>query len=285
MATAEAAPLPVADRMLPRPARVVDVVRETSDTVTLVLESLDGLTDERPWFEPGQFNMVYAFGVGEVPISIASDPFAPVVAHTIRSVGPVTAALCRLRRGDVVGLRGPFGRGWGVDGLDGRDVVVVAGGIGLAPLRAVVLRLLAEPARFGRCLLLLGARTPSDIPYLAEVATWRQRGLPVEVTVDYAEPGWDGHVGVVTTLIPRAPLRPDCVTALVCGPEVMMRFTASALRARGVAPEAIRLSLERNMKCGIGHCGHCQLGPMFVCHDGPVVGWPQASGLLDVRER
>ncbi|HEX9259847.1 MAG TPA: FAD/NAD(P)-binding protein [Acidimicrobiales bacterium] len=272
-----------ADPMLPSVATVVGVKRETGDTWTIALVPRDG--PPMTGFEPGQFNMVWAFGVGEAPLSISSDPQSPILLHTIRSVGVVTRRLCNLAPGDEVGLRGPYGEGWGMATLAGRDVVVVAGGIGLAPLRPVIYRLLAERDRYGRLLLLLGARTPSDIPFGAELDRWRDQGMQVDVTVDYAEPGWSGPVGVVTTLVPRAPLRPAATVALVCGPEVMMRFAAKALIARGVTPGDVRVSLERNMKCGLGHCGHCQLGAMFVCKDGPVLAWPAAEALLETWER
>jgi NAD(P)H-flavin reductase len=270
--------------LLPRLHTVVSVVQETSDIVTLGLAPASD-ADRLPAFAPGQFNMVYAFGVGEVPISMSSDPAGPVVLHTIRSVGAVTRRLCELPVGGVVGVRGPFGRGWGVDDLVGRDVVLVAGGIGLAPLRPAIYRLLAERERHGQLLLLVGFRSPSDQCFGGELDTWRRAGMQVEVTVDYAEPGWSGAVGLVTTLLPHVPFRPGRTTALVCGPEVMMRAVAKGLVARGVDPHQVRVSLERNMKCAVAQCGHCQLGATFVCRDGPVLDWVAAEPLVEVSER
>jgi NAD(P)H-flavin reductase len=271
--------------MLPRRYVVTAVQRETADIVTWSAEPLPEDGPPPGPFEPGQFNMVYAFGVGEVPISISSDPADPVVRHTIRAVGPVTTALCDLAPGAMVGIRGPYGQGWGVGSLDGHDVVFVAGGIGLAPLRPAIYRVLAERPRYGTVLLLLGARTPSDLCFASELDEWRGQGMDVEVSVDYAEPGWTGHVGVVTTLLPRAPFTPSEAAALVCGPEVMMRYAAKGLVARGVDPALVRVSLERNMECGLGQCGHCQLGGVFVCKDGPVLPWPDVAPLMEVWER
>jgi NAD(P)H-flavin reductase len=269
--------------VVPRPFQVLEVRRETPDTFTLAIEPADG--KPRPPFEPGQFDMVYAFGVGEVPISMSSDPAVPLVLHTIRDVGAVTHALCRCEPGDVVGVRGPFGSTWGMDTLGGRDVVVVAGGIGLAPLRPAIHHLLAHRDEVNRVVLLVGARTPSDLCFGDQLDEWRAGGIDVEVTVDYAEAGWTGTVGLVTTLLPKAPFRPADTVALVCGPEGMMKGVAKGLLARGVAAERIRVSLERNMKCAVAQCGHCQLGPAFVCHDGPVLPWSTVGPLLEVAER
>ena len=269
--------------MLPRPFRVVEVRPDTADTVTMWLEPVDG----RPLaFAAGQFTMLHAFGVGEVPISISGDPGEPgLLQHTIRDVGGVTATLVRAQAGDVLGVRGPYGVGWGVrDGVDG-DVVVLAGGIGLAPLRPALLELLAHRAGFRRAVLLYGARTPADVLFPAELESWRHGGaLEVEVTVDRAPAGYRGRVGLVTTLLARAGLDPQRTLALVCGPEVMMRHTADDLVGLGLPPSRVRLSLERNMRCGVGLCGHCQLRELFVCVDGPVVPLDRADPLVTVRE-
>jgi NAD(P)H-flavin reductase len=281
-----AAPPAGADPMVPRPFRVRRIGRETHDTATLELEPADGAEDVV--FAPGQFNMLYLFGLGEVPISISSDPAAPRgLAHTVRAVGAITTALCRLRRGAVVGVRGPFGSAWPLDGLAGGDVVIVAGGIGLAPLRPVLCRLLADRDRYGRIALLYGARTPADLLYARDLARWRGRfDMQIEVSVDAAasEAAWRGDVGVVTTLIPRAGFDVAETTVLTCGPGVMMRFTIDALLQRGLTPDRIYLSMERNMKCAIGLCGHCQFGPTFVCKDGPVYRYDRIATLLKVRE-
>lgn len=271
------------DAMLPRLHRVVTRTRELSDTVTLTLEPEAGEPDR---FAAGQFNMLYAFGVGEVPISISGDPTAPgPLVHTIRSVGAVSAALCALKPGDALGVRGPFGTGWDVASATASDVVFVAGGIGLAPLRPALLEVLATRERYGHVAILVGARSPETVLFARQLRTWRSRfDLDVEVTVDYADTGWRGHVGVVTKLIPHSPFDPDHAVAFVCGPELMMRYTAGALVSRGVPSSHIRVSLERNMRCGIARCGHCQLGPALVCRDGPVVRYDRMAALLAVRE-
>ncbi|MEZ6189070.1 MAG: FAD/NAD(P)-binding protein [Planctomycetota bacterium] len=267
--------------LVPRAARVARAWRETHDTWSLELEDPGA-----PPARPGQFDMLYAFGVGEVPISFSGDLTRverPI--HTIRAVGAVTRALCALGPGDALGVRGPFGAGWPLDAARGRDLVILAGGIGLAPLRPLLYAALAERAEFGRVVLLYGARTPADLLYPAELEAWR-RGAEVEVhvTVDAATPEWPGEVGVVTSLIARAELDPTASVACVCGPEIMMTFCARHLLDLGVPPERVHVSLERNMKCALGWCGRCQLGSEFVCRDGPVFGYARATPLLATRE-
>ncbi len=273
----------LSDPMLPRPYVVERVRRETADTFTLELRPQDGGIAP---FVAGQFNMLYVFGVGEVPISVSSDPaWVKTLAHTTRAVGAVTKAMCKLKRGEVLGVRGPFGSHWPVKESAGADVVIVAGGIGLAPLRPAICQLLAERENYGRIVLLYGTRTPADILFRRDLEIWRSRfDLEVHVTVDRAMGAWRGNVGVVTTLIHRAPFDPLNAVAAVCGPEVMMRFTVQELRKRGVEPENIYLSLERNMKCAIGLCGHCQFGPAFVCRDGPVFRYDRIRPFFEGRE-
>jgi NAD(P)H-flavin reductase len=270
-----------ADPMLPRFERVSHVRREGADIWTLELEMKDGFA-----FAPGQFNMLYAFGVGEAAISISGDPASPErLIHTIRAVGKVSEALTRLKAGDHIGLRGPFGRGWPVEEAAGSDVIVVAGGLGLAPLRPAIYRLLAGRPRYGRVVVLYGTRSPDDILFERELEDWRRRlDVELEVTVDHAGGDWRGNVGVATTLIPRAAFDPLHSIALVCGPEIMMRFAIAALNAAGVPDSAIYLSTERNMKCAIGHCGHCQLSKHFVCKDGPVFTYERLRPILGLQE-
>lgn len=272
------------DPMVPSPVRVRRVRRETYDTFTLELESANGASGFS--FTPGQLNMLYVFGVGEVPISISGDPTKPqTLVHTVRSVGTVTETICKLKPGDVLGVRGPFGSHWPVEEAAGSDVVIVAGGIGLAPLRPALYYLLANREKYGRIVLLYGARTRQDLLYTSELEKWRGKfDLEVGVTVDTATAGWLGNVGVVTTLIPRAQFDPAQAVAMVCGPEVMIRFTMRELEGRGISPDNIFISLERNMKCAIGFCGHCQFGPSFVCKDGPVFRYDQVQALFAKRE-
>jgi NAD(P)H-flavin reductase len=271
--------------MTPIPFRVTGRTRETADTWTLELEPQNGRA--LPAFEPGQFSMLYAFGTGEVPISVSGDlsDGNGRLVHTIRAVGAVTTALCGCKTGQAVGVRGPFGKPWPVADAEGSDVVVVAGGVGLAPLRSLVYHLLANRERFGRLVLLYGSRSPADLLYAGELESWRGRfDVQVEVTVDSARADWRGRVGVVTKLVPAADFDPLKAVALICGPEVMMRFTASALEERGIARDRIFVSLERNMHCAIGMCGHCQLREYFICKDGPVFALDRVEPLLRVRE-
>lgn len=271
--------------MRPQPYRLQRVRRETYDTFTLELEPME--SNGKFPFAPGQFNMLYCFGVGEVPISISGDPGQPkILVHTVRAVGPVTKAICELKRGAVLGVRGPFGRGWPLEEAAANDIVIVAGGIGLAPLRPAIYYILAHREQYGRVVLLYGARTPKDLLYIPELLQWRSRfDLQVEVTVDAAKPEeWRGDVGVVTKLIPRANFDPHHVVALVCGPEIMIYFTIPELQTRGVSLESIYISMERNMKCAIGFCGHCQYGPHFICKDGPVFRFDTVKEIFGKRE-
>jgi NAD(P)H-flavin reductase len=281
MATIPATEPAAPGAMTPQPHRVVSRVEETHDTVTLELEPLGA--EVRP--APGQFAMLYSFGVGEVPISTSGPLDGGRLVHTVRAVGAVTSALAATEPGTVVGVRGPFGTTWPLASAEGGDLVVVAGGIGLAPLRPVVLHALARRDAYDAVCVLVGARTPAELLFGAELHGWRSRfDVEVDVTVDAAVGDWHGRVGLVTRLLPAAPFDPGRATVFVCGPEVMMRFTARALLERGVAAERIWVSFERNMQCGVGHCGHCQVGPLLVCRDGPVVRYDRVAGLLDVRE-
>jgi len=268
--------------MVPRLFRLADRRQDTPDTFTMMLEPADGLPLE---FIPGQFTMLSAFGVGEVPISVSSAANVDgPLQHTVRDVGAVTHALAHTAVGDVVGIRGPYGTGWEVsDGADG-DVVLVAGGIGLAPLRPAMLEVLRHRQRYGRVVLLYGSRSPEDLLFTDELKRWENLGVEVLVTVDYGTPTWTGRVGLVTALIARAGFDPRSTLALVCGPEIMMRFTAAALIERGVHTDRVRVSLERNMRCGVGLCGHCQYRELFVCVDGPVLPYARVAGLLGTRE-
>ncbi len=270
--------------MIPDLYHVQQVVRETADTVTLHLLREDGKST--PAFLPGQFNMVYVFGVGEVPVSISGDPSdTQVLMHTVRAVGAVTRAICGLKPGDRVGVRGPFGKGWPVREARGQDVLLAAGGLGMAPLRPALAHFLSHRDTYGRVALLYGARSPGDLLFVREIDIWRDRlDADLMVTVDSAPKGWQGNVGVVTALIGRLQLAAERTMAMICGPEVMMRFTVMEFLKQGVHADRIFVSMERNMKCGIGLCGHCQFGPMLVCRDGPVFPYSRIRKWLGKKE-
>ncbi len=283
--TTVAAPVSI-DPALPRPYQVISRREDTHDTVTLVLAEVGRPV---PAFAPGQFAMLTAFGVGEVPISVSGlgdtgDGRAGQLQHTLRRVGAVTRALHAARPGHRVGVRGPFGTRWELPSTAGRDIVIVAGGIGLAPLRPLLLAALADRARHGRIVLLVGARTGSDMLYQDEMESWRRDGVEVSVTVDRPDGDWHGEVGLVTALISPAGIDPANSDAFLCGPDVMMRVTADALCAWGIPADRVHVSLERNMRCGVGWCGHCQFGPLLICRDGPIVGYERAMALMTVRE-
>jgi len=262
------------------PLAIARAVRELGDVFTWTFDVPGGFA-----FQPGQFNMLYVHGVGEVPISISGDPAHPeLLVHTIRAVGQVTRVMDQLAQGDVLGVRGPYGSAWPVDEIKGRDVLVIAGGLGLAPLRPAILRLLAQRADYGRVTVLYGARSPEDLLFRDELARWRGRfDVRLEAIVDRAGRDWFGPVGVVTRLIDGVPVGHDDAV-LICGPEIMMRFVARELERRGVAPDRIWISMERSMKCGVGLCGHCQLAGSFVCKDGPVYRFDRIAPYLQVRE-
>lgn len=269
---------------VPVPYRVAGRRVETADTVTIELTDESGAL---PAFRAGQFAMLTAYGIGEVPISLSGidegDRGSRRLTHTLRSVGAVTAALHDAALGDVVGVRGPFGRGWDLAAARGHDVLVVAGGIGLAPLRPVVSAVLADRAAFGQVSIMIGARAPSELLYAEELRAWAA-DAQVALIVDRPGPGWNGQVGLVTALLPDAKVDPAATDAFVCGPEVMMRFVARGLVDQGIAAERIQVSLERTMRCGAGWCGHCQLGPLLLCRDGPVLHWADVEPLMRVKE-
>jgi NAD(P)H-flavin reductase len=273
-----------ANPMMVRPFIIRRIARETVDTFSLELTPRDG--DRQFLFAPGQFNMLYVFGVGEVPISISGDAAETGrLIHTTRAVGHVTKAMTALRAGDTIGVRGPYGAGWPMAEAEDNDVIIVAGGIGLAPLRPVIYHLLEHRHKFGRVILMYGSRTPQDMLFTKELEKWRSRfDMDIHLTVDRATGEWKGNVGVVTQLIAHSSFdRAHCL-AMVCGPEIMMRFTVYELNRCGVPDDRLYLSMERNMKCGIGLCGHCQIGPTFVCKDGPVYRYDRISNIFARRE-
>ena len=265
---------------LPKIYTVSPVEKLTKDTVSFTLSPDDG---SEVVFEPGQFNMVYAFGVGEVPISI-SGGCSNYFHHTVRDVGSTSKALVDLKPGTKVGIRGPYGSAWPLKSCEGGDVIVVGGGIGLAPLRPVVQYLEDHGDKFNKRILLIGARSPEHLIFHDDIERWKEAGIEVHISVDTATQNWKGTVGVVTKLFRKIDFDATNAKAIICGPEIMMRFCASEFLARGLPPDDIYISMERNMKCAIGLCGHCQFGPDFICKDGPIFTYEQVGKRMTVKE-
>jgi NAD(P)H-flavin reductase len=275
----------MADPMVPFFMKIKRISWETDDIFTLLLEHEN---EERSTFDfkPGQFNMLYAFGLGESAISISSDSSKNnSISHTIHRVGHVTMALSRLKKGDVIGVRGPFGSSWPLEEARGKDVVIIAGGIGLAPLRPAIYHIFKNRKNYGKVTLLYGARTQLDILFRVELEEWEKKHkIEIQTTVDRSDTSWRGNVGVVTNLLSYVTLDPKTTYAMVCGPEVMMKYSIDELKKLGVAKHNIYLSMERNMKCAVGFCGHCQFGSNFICKDGPVFSFSQVKRIFDVEE-
>jgi len=274
----------VTNPYLPLEARIVERVQESPSIFTLRLQLTDEAARNTYRFDAGQFNMVYVHGAGEVPISIVSDPRDPhLLDHTIRKVGRVTSALADLEAGDRVGLRGPFGRGWPLERSRGRDVAIVTGGLGCAPVVAVINYILMRREHFGRLTVIQGVKHAEELIWRERYAYWQSLpDVQVLLSADHGGPLWPWHVGRVTEVFEDAHLRPGSV-AMICGPEIMMQIAARQLAARGIAEDDIWVSMERNMQCAVGHCGHCQFGPDFVCRQGPVFPYPRIKPLFSVK--
>lgn len=255
------------------PAVIADKKQESTDIVTFRLQLTDPAQREAFRFEAGQFNMLYVFGVGEVAISIVSDPDEPeFLDHTIRVVGRITKVLGTMQQGETVGVRGPFGMGWPMKEAQGKDVLIVTGGLGCAPVVGAIEYIFRRREDFGTMTILHGVKTPHDLLYRERFDAWRHEPR-TQVLLTSDEPGktWHNHVGVVTELFDQLDVDPDNTLVMMCGPEIMMRIACNTLSHHGLRPDSMYVSLERHMECGIGLCGHCQLGPFFVCKDGPVM--------------
>lgn len=265
--------------VVPRQARVLERIQESADIFTLRLEYPDEAGQRRFVFAPGQFNMVYLHGVGEVPISIVSDPEnAHCFDHTIRAVGRVTEGLSNLKPGDSVGIRGPFGRGWPLAEAEGKDLVIVTGGLGCAPVVAVINYVFRRRERFGHVTLLQGVKHRNDLIWRDRYTEWAgQPNTTVALAADNPERDDRLFEGNVVQLFDRVDLNPENGIGLLCGPEIMMHFAIEALRSKGYADTDLWVSMERNMHCANGQCGHCQVGPLFVCRDGPVFRYDQVA--------
>jgi len=270
---------------VPHAARILAIRDEVEAVRTLELEFTDARVANRFRFLPGQFHMLYLPGIGESAISFSGDPRDTArFVHTIRAVGNVTRAIARCRVGDTILVRGPFGSSWPVDDAAGQDLLLVAGGLGLAPLRPVVYQAARERARFGRVLVIHGARSPADLLFRDEFPAWREAGIEVLETVDLGDATWEGPIGFVTPLMRRFRSRGEATRVMACGPEIMMRFVAHEALSMGVPRSSIYLSMERNMSCALGLCGHCQYGPVFICKDGPVFSYDRLEPYLHVED-
>lgn len=268
--------------MLPKIYQVKSIETETLDVFSLTLFQPDGST-AAPFF-PGQFNMIYQFGFGESAISISGDPAnAMDLVHTIRAVGSVTKSLQKLNVGEQIGIRGPFGRPWPLS-MKNCDVLVIAGGVGLAPLRSALYHLVANRSDYHKISLIYGARTPEEIVFSKEMRQWEKQGVEVKITVDHADTQWKGRIGVVTALIQGQMENPNNTLVLACGPEIMLKFAVVELLRAKVDEGSIFLALERNMQCAEGFCGHCQYGPYFLCKDGPIFSYSELKHWFTIKE-
>lgn len=268
--------------LIPTIYQIRSIIHDTSDIFTLSLTPKDQSTPKP--FLPGQFNMLYHFGYGEVAISVSGDPSRQdELTHTIRAVGSVTKKMQELLAGDEIGVRGPFGSHWPLENRD-CDVLVIAGGIGLAIVRPALFSLIKNREQYKNITLLYGARNPSDVIYKSELDHWKKHGINVEISVDNTDANWQGHVGVVTSLIKNNVKYPENTLVLICGPEIMIKFAVSELLKANVDENNIFISIERHMQCAVGFCGRCLYGPYFICKDGPVFSYEQLREWLTIKE-
>ncbi len=269
----------------PLEAEVVERIQESPTIFTLRLRFTDPAEHATYRFAPGQFNMLYLYGVGEVPISIVSDPEdVHLFDHTIRAVGRVTQGLSQLEAGDRLGIRGPYGQGWPLDLAEDRDVMIVTGGLGCAPVVSVINYVMRRRDRFHRLVIMQGVKHSDDLIWRNQYAHWsKQPETQVLVAADQGAALWPWHVGHVTDLFDQVKMDFASAVVMMCGPEGMMRVAVEQLLARGMAEDHLFLSMERSMKCAMGLCGHCQYGGKFVCKDGPVFSYAQVKPLFGIR--
>jgi NAD(P)H-flavin reductase len=270
--------------LAPEPARIIEKRTYGERLHGYRLRLLDPTARPRYDFAPGQFNMVYAPGVGEVAISISSDPNEELLEHTIRIVGRTTEVIDRFSVGDVVGLRGPYGTGWPLQEARFKDVLVVTGGLGCAPVSGAIEYMIRRRASYGRITILHGVKRPADLAHRERFEAWRrQPDVRVMLTSDQPDRHWRDRTGVVTELFDEVTdLDPSRTVLFMCGPDVMMRHALRFAHARGIPDHRIYVSLERNMKCAVGLCGRCQMGPFFLCKDGPVLEYARIARFFRV---
>lgn len=274
-----------ANPYLPHVARIVERRQDAPTIFTLRLAFDDDKLQSQYRFQPGQFNMVYLYGVGEVAISIVSDPQdEPLFGHTIRVVGRVTEGLAKLQPGDRVGIRGPYGRGWPLAAAAGKNVLIVTGGLGCAPVVSVIGYVMRRRAEYGKLTIIQGVKHSADLIYRQQYEAWsREPDTEVLIAANASAGHWPWHVGQVTELIAQAQIAPESTVAMMCGPEGMMLAAAKILLQRGLSEKQIYFSTERNMHCALGHCGHCQFGGKFVCRNGPVFDYSEIKALFGIR--
>ena len=273
------------DPHFPHVAVIDQRIQEAPSIFTLRLQYEDTGVQEAFEFAPGQFNMVTLFGVGEIPISIVNDPLdSHFFDHTIRVVGRVSEGMSKLQPGDRLGIRGPFGRGWPMDRIKGKDVLLITGGLGCAPLVSVIRYLLRRRDDYGHVHILQGVKHSNDLIWREQYDEWAKiRDVNIMLAADVAEKGWTGQQGMVTELIDQISLRPQRTVVLLCGPELMMLAAVASLRELEIQDSNIWFSMERNMQCGIGQCGHCQIGPQYVCQDGPVFCYSEMADFFGAK--
>ena len=266
----------------PFDAEIIAREQESPSIFTLSLRLVDSAVARNYRFHAGQFNMLYLYGVGEIPISIVSDPLRPeILKHTIRSVGRVTGGFSKLQPGGHIGLRGPFGRGWPLEAAEGKDVLMITGGLGCAPAVSVVNYIHQRRGRFGRLIIIQGVKHSDDLIWRDRYQVW-SNSLDTEVLLaaDQSSGNWPWYIGPVTGLIGQVDIDPAQTIVMMCGPEAMMIAATASLQSRGIGDDAIWLSMERNMQCAVRRCGHCQYGARFVCQDGPVFPYPEVRDLF-----
>ncbi|KGP63352.1 Ni/Fe hydrogenase subunit gamma [Legionella norrlandica] len=273
------------DPYLPKEVEIVKRTQESSSIFTLHLRITDEEQHKQFQFYPGQFNMLYLYGVGEVAISIVSDPRRKAtLSHTIRAVGRVTKAMQQLQVGDRLGMRGPFGVGWPLEKVKGKDVIVLTGGLGCAPSVSIINYVIRRRNHYGKLSILQGVKHSEDFIFRKQYAQWQKSPhTEVYIAADQAGPKWPWSVGYVTDMIDNITIQPENSVVMMCGPEMMMNTAVKVFTEKGIPESNIYLSMERNMECGIGHCGHCQYGGLFVCKDGPVFAYTQVKELFKVR--
>lgn len=272
------------DAYLPVVAEVIDCIHEARDIFNLQIRFKQQQDHLAYNFIPGQFNMIYLYGVGEVAISIASDPAdRSQINHTIRAVGRVTKALQKLTKGDYIGIRGPFGNGWPIEKAIGKDIIIVTGGLGCAPTLSVVKYIMARRSQYGKLHILQGVKHSNDFIFRQQYKKWQQMpNTIIHIAADKAGPQWPWNIGLVTDMLKSVTTEPSNTIVMMCGPEGMMHTAVQTLTNKGIAAENIYLSMERNMECAIGHCGHCQYGGLFICKDGPVFSYPVIKFLFNI---